>query len=69
MNNIPDYLKKEANLKPVLIKLFTLIETNFNMTPNIEIMILGDGALWIKNTKNLVVRKKFRFWYKNYSLF
>ncbi len=22
------------------------------MTPNIEIMILGDGALWIKNTKN-----------------
>ncbi|WP_369123222.1 Mbov_0401 family ICE element transposase-like protein [Spiroplasma poulsonii] len=54
MDNIPDYLKKEANLKPVLIKLFTLIETHFKLTPNIEIMILGDGALWIKNTKNFM---------------
>ncbi|WP_338966251.1 MULTISPECIES: Mbov_0401 family ICE element transposase-like protein [unclassified Spiroplasma] len=54
MDNIPDYLKKEANLKPVLIKLFTLIETHYNMTPNIEIMILGDGAPWIKNTKNFM---------------
>ncbi len=54
MDNIPYYLKKETNLKPVLIKLFTLIETHYNMTPNIEIMILGDGALWIKNTKNFM---------------
>ncbi|MBW3058592.1 MAG: hypothetical protein CXB60_05710 [Spiroplasma poulsonii] len=54
MDNIPDYLKKEANLKPVLLKLFTLIETHYNMTPNIEIMILGDGAPWIKNTKNFM---------------
>ncbi|WP_419335297.1 Mbov_0401 family ICE element transposase-like protein [Spiroplasma endosymbiont of Sarcophaga variegata] len=54
MDNIPDYLKKEADLKPVLIKLFSLIETHFNMIPNIEIMILGDGALWIKNTKNFM---------------
>ncbi|WP_425379124.1 Mbov_0401 family ICE element transposase-like protein [Spiroplasma endosymbiont of Polydrusus pterygomalis] len=54
MDNIPDYLKKEANLKPVLIKLFTLIEAHYNLTPNIEIMILGDGALWIKNTKNFM---------------
>ncbi|RUO85763.1 Mbov_0401 family ICE element transposase-like protein, partial [Spiroplasma endosymbiont of Megaselia nigra] len=54
MDNIPDYLKKEANLKPVLIKLFSLIETHFKMKPNIEIMILGDGALWIKNTKNFM---------------
>ncbi len=54
MDNIPDYLKKEANLKPVLIKLFTLIETHYNLTPNIEIMILGDGVLWIKNTKNFM---------------
>ncbi|WP_374696932.1 UPF0236 family transposase-like protein [Spiroplasma endosymbiont of Polydrusus formosus] len=54
MDNIPDYFKKEANLKPVLIKLFTLIETHYNLTPNIEIMILGDGALWIKNTKNFM---------------
>ncbi len=51
MDNIPDYLKKEADLKPVLIKLFSLIETHLNMIPNIEIMILGDGAPLIKNTK------------------
>lgn len=49
LDNIPEYIKKNSKLTNFVNKLLTLITSYYDVNDNIEFMVLGDGALWIKN--------------------
>ncbi|WFH00047.1 UPF0236 family protein [Spiroplasma citri] len=51
MDNIPNYITKKTKLRPFVVKLILLIINNYNIQNDTEIMILGDGANWIKGVK------------------
>ncbi len=47
--SIPEYIKKNSKLTNFVNKLLTLITSYYDVNDNIEFMVLGDGAPWIKN--------------------
>ncbi|WP_338955873.1 Mbov_0401 family ICE element transposase-like protein [Spiroplasma endosymbiont of Polydrusus cervinus] len=54
LDNIPEYIKKNSKLTNFVNKLLILITSYYDINDNIEIMVLGDGAPWIKNIAKLI---------------
>ncbi|MGL5205158.1 MAG: Mbov_0401 family ICE element transposase-like protein, partial [Metamycoplasmataceae bacterium] len=48
LDNIPEYIKKYCKLTSFVNKLLLLITSYYDINDNVEIMVLGDGAPWIK---------------------
>ncbi|RUP74917.1 hypothetical protein D6D54_09235, partial [Spiroplasma poulsonii] len=54
LDNIPEYIKKNSKLTNFVNKLLTLITNYYDINDNIEFMVLGDGATWIKNMAKFI---------------
>ncbi|GAA6237919.1 MAG: hypothetical protein SPLM_00440, partial [Spiroplasma phoeniceum] len=54
LDNIPEYIKKNSKLTNFVNKLLTLITSYYDINDNIEFMVLGDGAPWIKNMAKFI---------------
>ncbi|MBH8622687.1 hypothetical protein TS70_01920 [Spiroplasma sp. hyd1] len=54
LDNIPEYIKKDGKLTNFVNKLLILITSYYDISDNIEIMVLGDGAPWIKNIAKFI---------------
>ncbi len=54
LDNIPEYIKKNSKLTNFVNKLLTLITSYYDINDNIEFMVLGDGAPWIKNIAKFI---------------
>ncbi len=54
LDNIPEYIKKNSKLTNFVNKLLTLITSYYDINNNIEFMVLGYGAPWIKNIAKFI---------------
>ncbi len=54
LDNIPEYIRKNSKLTNFVSKLLILIIIYYDINDNIEIMVLGDGAPWIKNIAKVI---------------
>ncbi|PQM29950.1 hypothetical protein [Spiroplasma poulsonii] len=54
LDNIPEYIRKNSKLTNFVNKLLILITSYYDINDNIEIMVLGDGAPWIKNIAKVI---------------
>ncbi len=54
LDNIPEYIRKNSKLTNFVSKLLILIISYYDINDNIEIMVLGDGAPWIKNIAKFI---------------
>ncbi|WFG97537.1 UPF0236 family protein [Spiroplasma citri] len=57
IDNIPIYISKKTKLTRFVVKLILLIISNYNIQDDTEIMILGDGADWIKGVKKVIANR------------
>ncbi|WFH00515.1 UPF0236 family protein [Spiroplasma citri] len=57
IDNIPIYISKKTKLTRFVVKLILLIISNYNIQDDTEIMILGDGANWIKGVKKDIANR------------
>nr|CAL00055.1 conserved hypothetical upf0236 protein [Spiroplasma citri] len=57
IDNIPIYISKKTKLNRFVVKLILLIVSNYNIQDDTEIMILGDGANWIKGVKKDIANR------------